>query len=541
MLHAVDCYLSHFDTCRASVSKTIAKKLILIYLLGSAFALAAGATLGYFGMDLTWTQLLLFATIILPISSAASLVTDIVLIFVLFRPVSAFLNTHERDPLAATPDLARAALVRALNLPLFTVLRIELVHYPFGVTGMLIPMLLLNRYAAAGFQGPQFAFIAMLAFIMSTNHAIIEYYFVTRIMKDVIAAVRERSGVDTAGLHRQAVFVNARLKLFFIYVLVAVLPMVILAATTFNKVHNILRAHGLGSVPELFHQVLPWVAVFLVLSAFTTLVMAFILAREIVDPILVLRGSMGEVEKGDLRSRLSVTSADEFADLFSGFNNMVEGLNEREVIKDKFGKYVSGQVLADILDGDVKLGGEVKTVTVLFCDIRNYTALSERLTPAQNVALLNAYFTRMVAVIERHNGILDKYMGDAFMAVFGAPVADERHAQHAVAAARDMLTALDEFNAAAARGTAPLRIGVGVSTGEVLAGNIGSDRRMEYTVIGDTVNLAARLENLTKQTGEPILISEATHTQLNGARAHARFIGEYAIKGKELPCKVFGV
>jgi adenylate cyclase len=185
------------------------------------------------------------------------------------------------------------------------------------------------------------------------------------------------------------------------------------------------------------------------------------------------------------------------------------------------------------------LGGVNQDVSVLFSDIRGFTAISAKLGPRETVAMLNEYFTEMVDVVFAHDGILDKYIGDAVMAVFGSPFKTEHDADNAVAVANRMMGKLGELNRRrAARGAEAIRIGVGISSGEVVAGNIGSPRRMEYTVIGDRVNLAPRMESANKYYGTQILLSEFTVAEL-GRPAILRRIDSLRVRGRPEPVVIF--
>jgi adenylate cyclase len=171
-------------------------------------------------------------------------------------------------------------------------------------------------------------------------------------------------------------------------------------------------------------------------------------------------------------------------------------------------------------------------MTVLFSDIRGFTSASERDRPEAIVAQLNQYFSRMVEILFRHHGTLDKFMGDGVMALFGAPLDDPDHAEHAVAAALDMVAALAELNHTwTAEGRPPFEIGIGINTGEMIAGNIGSEAIMSYTAIGDAVNLGARLESLNKEYGTRIIISEATRALLRRPYP-LRPLGDALVKGR---------
>jgi adenylate cyclase len=180
-------------------------------------------------------------------------------------------------------------------------------------------------------------------------------------------------------------------------------------------------------------------------------------------------------------------------------------------------------------------------MTVLFSDIRGFTTVSERGQPEDIVSQLNEYFSRMVEVLFAHKGTLDKFVGDMVMALYGAPIEDEQHADHAVTSAVAMVEELRLLNARwEAEGRPQLDIGIGINSGEMVAGNIGSDTIMSYTVIGDQVNLGARLESLNKEYGTRIIISESTRQRLRG-RYEIRSLGDVVVKGKTRPVAIFEV
>jgi adenylate cyclase len=220
----------------------------------------------------------------------------------------------------------------------------------------------------------------------------------------------------------------------------------------------------------------------------------------------------------------------------------VEGREKRQVTR-LFSRYVSKDVFDQVLANPAlaELGGRRRVMTVLFSDVRGFTSLSERGDPEALVAQLNEYFSRMVAIVFAHRGTLDKFVGDMVMALFGAPLDDPDHAYHAVSAARDMVRALEELNRTwEAEGRPTLGIGIGVSTGEMIAGNIGSDTVRSYTVIGDAVNLGARLESLNKDHGTTIIVSATTASALGG-RVPLRPMGAVVVKGKTVPVEIFEV
>ena len=230
--------------------------------------------------------------------------------------------------------------------------------------------------------------------------------------------------------------------------------------------------------------------------------------------------------------------------LFFGtaYQYFIEGREKRKVAK-LFGRYVSRDVYTQLMSHPelAELGGARRDMTVLFSDIRGFTSVTERGNPEELVAQLNEYFSRMVAIVFRHHGTVDKFVGDMVMALFGAPVDDTDHAEHAVAAAVDMVKELGDLNREwAARGMAQLDIGIGVNSGDMIAGNIGSSSIMSYTVIGDNVNLGSRLESLNKDYKTRIIISDATRTRLK-TPYDVRPLGDVVVKGKSKAVAIYEI
>ena len=231
--------------------------------------------------------------------------------------------------------------------------------------------------------------------------------------------------------------------------------------------------------------------------------------------------------------------------LFGGvaYQYFIEGREKRKM-KRLFGQYVSKDVYAQLVANPdlARLGGQRRDMTVLFSDIRGFTSLTEKGQPEEIVHMLNEYFTRMVEIVFRHKGTVDKFVGDMVMALFGAPLDDPQHADHAVEAALDMLAELRQLNEKwVADGLdVQVDIGIGVNTGPMIAGNIGSDQIMSYTVIGDAVNLGSRLESLNKQYSTHIIISDETRQRLTGQYVF-RPLGDVVVKGKTKPVAIFEV
>lgn len=230
--------------------------------------------------------------------------------------------------------------------------------------------------------------------------------------------------------------------------------------------------------------------------------------------------------------------------------NALSAAFERERVRNEFARFapdsVVDQVISEALShgGEgVKLGGRRMNATLLFSDLRGFTSFSEKLSPEKVIATLNDYLSEMSEAILNNGGTLVSYMGDGIMAVFGAPVETDYHADQALAAAREMLERLENFNARLAEGGADkhFRMGIGLNTGPVMSGNVGSERRMEYTTIGDTTNTAARLEAATKGTNYQLYMSESTHSALSDRPEDIVFVETLSVRGREQGVNVWGL
>ncbi len=248
----------------------------------------------------------------------------------------------------------------------------------------------------------------------------------------------------------------------------------------------------------------------------------------------------GRIAEGRYDIDVRIPSSDEIGRLGRAFMDMARGLVEREKIRSILHKSVSKEIAESLVaQGTIELGGEEKDVTVLFSDIRSFTTISESLPPKELVGQLNDYFTGMARAIDAHHGVIDKYIGDAVMALFGAPLARPDDAANALRAALAMRDALDALNAERAKKGLPAwKNGVGVNTGRVVAGTLGSEERWSYTVIGDAVNVASRLESVTKEHNAPIIASARTKA-LAGPGFRWRPLGRVTVKGKTEDLEIF--
>ena len=267
-------------------------------------------------------------------------------------------------------------------------------------------------------------------------------------------------------------------------------------------------------------------------------------ARRLSQPIVELVGHTRRIAAGDYSIRNTTYRRDELGRLSEAFDQMARGLDERDRVRDLLDKNVSPEIATQLLRDGAALGGEEREVTILFADLRGFTTLSEQLSPHDLLTLLNRYLDRMSAAIEREGGVIDKFIGDAIMALFGAPVSQPDSAERALAAALGMERALATLNAElAAEGRPPLAIGVGINTARVVAGNIGSHRRLNYSVIGDGVNVASRLQSLTR-TAEyrtNIIASAATLAAVREKQCTTRALGTVPVKGRAEPVEIFAV
>ena len=279
---------------------------------------------------------------------------------------------------------------------------------------------------------------------------------------------------------------------------------------------------------------LGWGVLFAVAVAGTlSLELTLLLSRVVVDQIDALRETTERVAAGERDARAPVLTTDESGALASSFNEMISGLAERERLREALGAYVDPAVVDRVLAEGTQLEGQEVPVTVLFLDIRGFTELAERQGARAVVEQLNAFYGRVVPVIEHHGGHANKFVGDGLLAVFGAPDRQPDHADRAVAAA---LEVVEQVRRAYGDG---LRVGIGVNTGRVLAGTIGGGGHVEFTVIGDAVNTAARVEQLTRETGDDVLLTEATRRLLR--RDHGAFFErpKVVLKGKRQVVRLY--
>jgi adenylate cyclase len=269
--------------------------------------------------------------------------------------------------------------------------------------------------------------------------------------------------------------------------------------------------------------------------------LTFLISSNLSRQLAAITAALQRIQGGHFEQRVRVTSNDELGYVGDTVNEMAKGLEEREFIKEIFGKYVSREVRDEVLSRRIPLNGEVRDVSVLFADLRNFTPLVERTTPQQVVRIINRYFEEMETAIRAHGGFVLQFIGDEIEAVFGAPLPLDDHATKAMIAAVDMNHGLKSVNHILAdEGHPLLQHGIGIHTGTVVAANIGSASRLSYAMVGDTVNLASRLQDANKQHGTSIIVSAETHRRLS-KEFPLRHLPLTALKGKSESMALYGL
>ena len=309
---------------------------------------------------------------------------------------------------------------------------------------------------------------------------------------------------------------SVKARLLVVFLMISLIPLTLLGVSAYCRalaLQTAGAAEGAQIISSLLLQILFIVAVGLVISVTLSLVVS----KSVSTPLKEMETAMKEVEKGNLDVRIKIVSNDEIGAVGEGFGRMIKGLKESEAMKETFGKYISQEIRDEILSGRVSLDGEMTRATMLFSDLRDFTPFVESTHPKQVVSIMNQYFSEMAEAIKRNNGLILQYVGDEIEAVFGAPVPHDDHPDMAANAALEMKRRLVHLNERLkTQGVAPFRHGIGIHSGAVLAGIIGSKERSSYALVGDTVNLASRIQGLTKEFACDIILSQTTHDLVAG-------------------------
>ncbi len=417
----------------------------------------------------------------------------------------------------ASSALNEVVLLRMLNLPrivfVITVLHWLLVSGLFGFLAL-----------RAGFSLARVAglFLGMLI-VSGLGTALFMHHVVESMMHPFLEQHFQLESLENLAMRRS----RLPIRLLFLWVQVGMFPLVLFAGMAWLGMQENVRQSW-----EL-HLRQMW---FLVAIAGVGSPVAFTMVwRTIVAPLDRLIEAMQRVwQVNDLSLRLPLRSLDEFGRLSAGFNRMLAKLQEYQRVREILGRYISSEVAEQVIQQDAWLQSQEAEASVLFVDLRGFTHRAECQEPTRVMAMLNQFFDLLIPVVIRHEGLVNKFGGDSILAVFGVPLAHADHADRAVRAAVEMLHAVDEFNLdCSSRGVQPIQVGIGIATGRVVAGNVGSQYRMEYTVLGDAVNLAQRLEALTRTWRKDLLISGATWGALTGEyQRHFDHLGEFQVSGR---------
>ena len=328
-------------------------------------------------------------------------------------------------------------------------------------------------------------------------------------------------------------------KMLFFMITVLVFMVLVALLMVFMDINYLLthkEAFGSDIYLGVFKEILFAFTVLLVLS----LIILGRYSQNLKKIIDLQEAAMEGISQGNYEARVPVISNDEFGLIATKTNELITGLKERDFCWLSFGRYVTPQGSEKILKGEISLEGELRQVTVLFCDLRGYTPFVEKREPKEVVRFLNAYFSEMEQAVKDHGGIVLQYIGDEIEAVFGAPMDLPEHPEMAVRAALKMRARLDEINRhRASQGEVSIAHGIGIHSGEVLAGSVGSPERLVYALVGDTVNIASRIQNLNKSFGTDILISQETKSRIPEGAFRLESLGATTLKGKTEEIEIY--
>jgi len=428
-------------------------------------------------------------------------------------------QSGEKDP-ADFPDSVRRDV---LNYPLYSA---GITAIMWGISGIIFALLNLSYRILFGIVG--------VGGVIST---IISYLAGELIWRPIIPFFFPDGDLSSAHAFRLPVL--GRLLIAFLFI--GIVPPALLVNLSWQRAQLLLTAPNPATVLDNLRLLQIFILGF---NFIASIGLALLITRSITNPLNILQQAMGRVKENDLNTHVSVTTNDELGYLGENFNEMTAGLRQGEMLRNILNIYVSPEVAREALEHGTKLGGELIECTVLFSDIRGFTSIAETLPPDELMSLLNRYMSTMVDVIVEKGGMVNKFGGDSLLALFGTPLnPTDDHAKEAVLSAEAMFRALNTFNRdPISRQASTLQIGIGIATGTVVVGNIGGRERIEYTVIGDTVNLASRLEEKTKEVESNLLISEETYQQAaQKLTLQAQRLPEINVKGKRQSMVVYAI
>jgi adenylate cyclase len=344
--------------------------------------------------------------------------------------------------------------------------------------------------------------------------------------------------LDASNFKPRSPLLSVASKFTFVLVIVMIVSGVVIGFMLLDDVRSLKEA-GAPSDAAIYNEMLWEVGIVTVIMLAFSVAIIRRFSRNLNKLFGIEIETLEKVEQGQYGVRVPVVSADEFGIIAAQTNEMILGLKQRDFIRETFGRYVTKEVRDLILSQTIPLAGEARNVTIMFCDIRGFTSHVASRPAVQVVKRLNQYFTEMSKAIENHNGLVLQFIGDEIEAVFGAPLHLENHPEMALNAAIDMRRSLFELNQKWIQdGDAPWKHGIGIHTGEVLAGNIGSPDRLSYLMVGDTVNLASRIQELTKKYDCDILISDETRRALSNCD-NIQYVGSETVRGMAVETRLY--
>ncbi|MFH1488156.1 MAG: adenylate/guanylate cyclase domain-containing protein [Pseudomonadota bacterium] len=356
------------------------------------------------------------------------------------------------------------------------------------------------------------------------------------LQKRVIPFLFPKGGLYTTP---RTLHIRIRTRLIALLFACNIIPFIAIVNTAWSIHHSSINSEQ--SINQLYSAILISALIFIGVGIWVTILVSGNLTNPLHEIVEVLRS----VQKGQYGSRVRVTSNDEIGYTGDVINEMNEGLEERELIKDVFGKYVAKEVRDEVLSGRIPLDGEKKEVTILFSDLRDFTPMTETHDPKLIIRIMNAYFKQMAEAIQLNGGLVLQFIGDEIYAVFGAPIFQPDHPANAFRAGLEMRSRLIDLNKEFEKKAWPnLRHGIGIHTGEALAANIGSPDRLSYLLVGDSVNLASRLQSLTKEVGAEMILSAKTYSRLSDTERSAAQMTQMPailLKGKKDPIDVYAI
>jgi class 3 adenylate cyclase len=420
---------------------------------------------------------------------------------------------------------------RALLMPAFMALLTFTGWAAAGLLWGVLWPLLAGRFALE----PALRQLFGITFVSGTFVAACMFLGVERIWRNELPRFFPAGDLSAVRVPR----LRVRPRMLAVLLIVSLLPMAVLAVAALSRAQAVQADPGASAV--IIGNLVAVIAFLVAGGVVVSAGLATLVASSIARPLGEVERAMLQVRDGALDVRCTVVSNDEIGSVAEGFNGMVDGLRERERIRETFGRYVGPEVRDEILAGRADAAGVQHQVTILFADLRDFTPWVEA-TPAEEVvADLNAYFGEMDAAIRECGGFVLQFIGDEIEAVFGAPVACPGHADAAVAAARAMRARLAAWNdGRRSAGRHELRHGIGIHSGTVVAGNIGSGERLSYALVGDAVNVASRIQALNKELGTTVLLSGATCARL-GSTSGCKSLPDMQVKGHRAAMSIYAL